>query len=148
MNKINNNILLIPTHISRLAFYTIPLFGINSIVCLYYTYYRTSICLAILTYTSFVHWNIQKKKGIARDIDHICAFVTFANVMIDSVRVCPQYRNILYVSGTISVTIFVINQNIFFYRWNNYITTFIHMIFLHILPNVSVMYVLFMCNMS
>ena len=157
MNKIDNTILLIPTHISRLAFYTIPFFGIDSIVCFYYSYYRLSICLFMLALTSIAHWNRQKKKGIERDIDHICAFVTFTNIMIDSVYMCPQYRNVLYVTGTISVTTFVINQSIFFYidntsqnmrlkEMNNYITTFIHMLFLHILPNISIMYVLFMCN--
>ena len=111
MNKIDNTILLIPTHISRLAFYTIPLFGIDSIVCFYYSYYRLSLCLFILSITSITHWNLQKKKGIERDIDHICAFVTFTNIMIDSVYMCPQYRTILYISGTISVTTFIINLN-------------------------------------
>lgn len=51
----------IPPPISRIAFYSIPFFMIDSLVCYIYEYYRLSALLALVSITSIAYWNSPKK---------------------------------------------------------------------------------------
>jgi hypothetical protein len=140
-----------PPHISRKAFYTIPLIGVTTIVSLIYDYKRLAFLSFCLMLTSFSHWNLLKKEGIEREIDRTMVVLTYTSLLFDAQSFCPEYRNWWYVSTAISLSVYATNQYIFYKVYesttdplvrekNNYGSTYIHMVFLHVLPNVSCIY--------
>jgi len=145
------NEIVTPQHISRQAFYTIPLFGLTSLVSFLYDFRRISLCCFGLMLTSFAHWNLLKKNGIERNADRIMVTITYTILFLDSARFCPQYRSIWYLSTAVSMVTYVTNQFIFYRVYestrdpvllekSNYVSTYIHLIFLHVLPNITCIY--------
>ena len=143
--------ILTPQYISRQAFYTIPLFGITSLVAFFYDFQRVSICCLGVMLTSFAHWNIVKKQGIERNADRVMVFFTYTSFWLDSQRFCPEYLVWWYPITLFSTGVYIANQYIYYRIYessrdskvleiNNYRSTYIHLFFIHIVPNVTYIY--------
>jgi len=143
--------IITPQYISRKAFYTIPLFGITSLVAFFYDFQRLSLCCFGLMLTSFAHWNLLKKNGIERNVDRIMVVITYTILFLDSTRFCPKYKSIWNLSTALSMMTYSTNQFIFYRIYettidpvlleqNSIRSTYIHLFFLHVLPNLSCIY--------
>jgi len=157
----------IPSPISKTAFFSIPFFMMDSLVCLKYEYYRLSLLLALLSVTSIVYWNSPKKMDVIKLADMSVATVTIYHAtFIDAYKFTDTYRQIYWISSTISITSFFLNEAWFLFSmlliedqmrlWNlddsdkrtflvwktraQKMSVYIHLFFLHILPNVTCMY--------
>lgn len=156
----------IPSHISRIAFFSIPFFIIDSLVCFKYEHYRLSVLLALLAVTSVAYWNSPKKWDVIKMADMSVATVTIYNAtFVDAYRYTDTYRHIYWISSTISITSFFLNETWFLFSmllledqiklwyledsqkkrlllWKERaqkMSVYIHLFFLHILPNVTCM---------
>ena len=140
-----------PQHISHKAFYTIPLFGLTSMVCLIYDYKRISFLTFCLMLTSFSHWNLLKKEGLERNMDRMMSVIVYSNFWIDAQTFCPEYRKWWSFLTVFNTGVYIANQYIFYRVYesttdiiirekNDYGSTYIHMFFIHVLPNVSFIY--------
>ena len=157
----------IPTHISRIAFFSIPFFVMDSLVCLKYEYYRLSALLALLAVTSVAYWKSPKKMDVIKMADMSVGVVTIYHAtFIDAYKYTDMYRHIYWISSTISITSFFLNETWFMFTmiliedqmrlwvlddsdkrtflvWKTRaqkMSVYIHLFFLHILPNVTCMY--------
>jgi hypothetical protein len=162
-----NNENRIPCHISRTAFYSIPFFVMDSLVCYIYEYYRLSALLALLSVTSVAYWNSPKKMDVIKMADMSVATVIIYNAtFVDAYRYTDTYRHIYWISSTVSITSFFLNEVWFMFTmlliedqmrlWVLYecdkktflvwkeraqkMSVYFHMFFLHVLPNVTCMY--------
>ena len=156
----------IPPHISRIAFFSIPFFVADSLVCYMYEHYRLSALLALLTVTSVAYWKSPKKLDLIKIADMSVATVTIYNAtFVDAYRYTDTYRHIYWISSTISITSFFLNEAWFLFSmlliedhlrlwvlddsdkktflvWKaraQKMSVYIHLFFLHILPNVTCM---------
>lgn len=156
----------IPSSISRTAFYSIPLFMMDSIVCFYYEYYRLSALLALLAVTSVAYWNSPKKLDVIKIADMSVATITIYHAtFVDAYRYTDTYRHIYWISCTVSITSFFLNEAWFlfsmfliedqmriwylndsdkktFLQWKERaqkMSVYIHLFFLHVVPNVTCM---------
>jgi len=143
--------ILIPQYISRQAFYTIPLFGVTSLVAFLYDFQQISLCCFGVMLTSFAHWYILKKKGIERNSDRVFVVLTYTSFWIDSQRFCPEYLARWYLLTIFNSGVYIANQYVYYriyessrdpkvLEMNNYRSTYIHLFFIHILPNLSFIY--------
>ena len=139
---IENNDIIIPFYISKYGLITGQLFLINAIVCFVNNYILLSSLLSILYITTILHWNKIKKNGIIRTIDITFAIITIIRITLyDSYYFIPNYKVIWNLYVIISSIIFCINEYIFIKNkhYNNeyiyYRNVFIHLLFLHIIPN-------------
>ena len=157
----------IPPPISRIAFYSIPFFMIDSLVCYIYEYYRLSALLALVSITSIAYWNSPKKMDVIKMADMSVAVVTIYHAtFIDAYKYTDMYRHIYWISNTVSITSFFLNEAWFLFSmlliedqlrlWNlddsdkrtflvwktraQKMSVYIHLFFLHVLPNVTCMY--------
>lgn len=156
----------IPSRISRIAFFSIPFFIIDSLVCFKYEHYRLSVLLALLAVTSVAYWKSPKKWDVIKMADMSVATVTIYNAtFVDAYRYTDTYRHIYWISSTVSITSFFLNESWFLFSmlliedqiklwyledtqkkrlllWKERaqkMSVYIHMFFLHILPNVTCM---------
>jgi len=155
-----------PPHISRMAFYSIPFFVVDSIVCYIYEYYRLSALLALLSVTSVAYWNSPKKMDLIKIADISVASLTiFTTTFVETYSFTPTNRYIFWFSSTIITTVFLSNEFWFTFsmihledlipklrnldekqmlvRWisrTQISSLYIHMFFLHVLPNVTCIY--------
>ena len=143
--------IITPQYISRQAFYTIPLFGITSLVAFLYDFQRISFCCFGVMLTSFAHWNIVKKNGIERNADRVFVILTYTSFWLDSQRFCPEYLMRWYPIMVFNSGVYIANQYVFYriyessrdpkvLEMNNYRSTYIHLFFIHILPNLAFIY--------
>ena len=157
----------IPPHISRIAFFSIPFFIADSLVCLKYEYYRLSAILALLAVTSATYWNSPNKMDVIKIADISVATVSlYHSIFVDAYKYTDTYRYIYWISSTVSITSFFLNEAWFlssmlliedqmrlwvlddsdkrtFLVWKTRaqkMSVYIHLFFLHILPNVTCMY--------
>jgi len=157
----------IPSPIARIAFFSIPFFAMDSLVCYMYEYYRLSFLLALLTVTSVAYWKSPKKLDIIKIADISVATVTIYNAtFVDAYRYTDTYRHLYWISCTVSITSFFLNESWFLFSmllledqikvwyledsqkerlftWKTRaqkMSIYFHMFFLHILPNVTCMY--------
>ena len=157
----------IPPYISRPAFFSIPFFVADSLVCLKYGYYQLSLLLALLSVTSVAYWNSPKKMDVIKIMDMSLATVTiYHSIFIDAYKYTDTYRHIYWISCTVSTASFFLNETWFMFTmiliedqmrlwvlddsdkktflvWKSraqIMSVYIHMFFLHILPNVTCMY--------
>jgi hypothetical protein len=157
----------IPPHISRIAFFSIPFFVVDSLVCYMYEYYRLSALLALLAVTSVAYWKSPKKMDVIKMADMSVGVVTiYHSTFIDAYKYTDMYRHIYWISSTISITSFFLNETWFLFSmlliedqmrlwvlddidkrtflvWKTRaqkMSVYIHLFFLHILPNVTCMY--------
>ena len=143
--------IVIPPHISQQAFFTIPLFGIASIITFLYDFQRLSVCSFGIMLTSFAHWNLVKKEGIERNADRLMIVLTYTSLWIDAQRFCPEYLVWWYPITLFSTVVITTNQLIFYHIYKstrdqillekaNYISTYIHLLFSHVVPPLSCIY--------
>jgi hypothetical protein len=143
--------ILTPQYISRQAFYTIPLFGITSLVAFLYDFQRISFCCFGVMLTSFAHWNLIKKEGMERNADRVFVILTYTSFWLDSQRFCPEYVRWWYPITLFSSGVYIVNQYVYYriyestrdpkvLEMNNYRSTYIHLFFIHILPNLAFIY--------
>lgn len=143
--------ILTPQHISRQAFYTIPLFGITSLVAFLYDFQRISFVTFGVMLTSFAHWNLLKKNGIERNADRVFVILTYTSFWLDAQRFCPEYLARWYPIMVFNSGVYIANQYVFYRIYestrdpkvleiNNYRSTYIHLFFIHILPNLAFIY--------
>lgn len=157
----------IPPPISRIAFFSIPFFMVDSLVCYIYEYYRLSALLALLAVTSVAYWKSPKKMDVIKMADMSVGVVTIYHAtFIDAYKYTDMYRHIYWISNTVSVTSFFLNETWFMFTmiliedqmrlwvlddtdkrtflvWKaraQKMSVYIHLFFLHILPNVTCMY--------
>ena len=109
MNKYSE--ILIPSYISRRAFFSIPFFFLNSIVAYYYNYQRLTALMWFLTYTSVIYWNCPKKMDLIKVIDISMAITTFYTVIfLDSYYFTPRNQFIFWISSTVCITFEFMNE--------------------------------------
>lgn len=153
----------IPPHISKIAFFSIPFFMMDSLVCYIYEYYRLSALLALLSMTSVAYWNSPKKMDVIKMVDISVGIVTiYHSTFVDAYKYTDIYRHIYWISNTVSITSFFLNETWFMFSmvliedqmrlyddkktflvWKTRaqkMSVYIHMFFLHILPNVMCIY--------
>jgi len=163
----------IPRHISKTAYFSIPFFVADSLVCYIYGYYRLSSLLALLAVTSVAYWNSPKKMDVIKMVDMSVGSLTIYHAtFIDAYKFTDTYRQIYWISNTISVTSFFLNDTWFMFTmiliedqmrlwvlddcdkktflvWRERaqkMSVYIHMFFLHVLPNVTCMYCIINSN--
>ena len=155
-----------PPHISRMAFYSIPFFIVDSIVCYIYEYYRLSALLSLLSVTSFAYWNSPKKMDLIKIADmSVAALTIFTTTFVETYSFTPTNRYIFCFSGTIITTVTLCNEFWFTFSMihlediiqkirkldekqmlirctsrTQMASLYIHMFFLHVLPNVTCIY--------
>jgi len=140
-----------PQHISRKAFYTIPLFGLTSLVSFHYGLTSLSLVSFNVMLTSFAHWNLLKKEGIERNLDRVMSVLTYTSLWLESRNFSPEYRKWWSLLTIFNTGVYITNQYVFYSIYksttdpvirekNNYRSTYIHMFFIHVLPNVSCIY--------
>jgi len=132
-----------------------------------YAYYRLSLLLALLTVTSVGYWNSPKKLDFIKIADMSVGVVTIYHAtFIDAYKFTDTYQQIYWISNTVSVTSFFLNEVWFIFSmlliedqmrlwvlddsdkktflvWKERaqkMSVYIHLFFLHILPNVTCMY--------
>jgi hypothetical protein len=132
-----------------------------------YEYYRLSALLALLTVTSVAYWKSPKKMDLIKIADMSVATVTIYHAtFVDAYRYTDLCRQIYWISNTATVAIFFCNETWFlfsmlliedqmrlwvlddsdkktFLLWKERaqkMSVYIHLFFLHILPNVTCMY--------
>jgi hypothetical protein len=107
-------------HISHLAIkYSIPIIRIASIIIFYKEHIILSYILYFLYLTSNIHWNCIYQSGVARKIDIITAvFTLLYATFITCNYIKPYYRIVWYNTLTISVSVYIINQSIFYIGLN------------------------------
>ena len=143
--------IIIPPHISRQAFYTIPLFGITSIITFLYDFKRLSLCSFGIMLTSFAHWNLVKKEGMERNADRVLIILTYTSFWVDAQRFCPEYLVWWYYIIIFSTVVITANQLGFYHIYKtsrdrilleraSYISTYIHLLFSHIISSASCIY--------
>ncbi len=110
------SIILVPQHISRLAFYSAPLILFNSAIAHKYKYYALSACLTTLTITTILHWNKIKPDGIIRKIDTILASSTIAYGTYISLSFSPVYRTVCITANVLAVNTFCVNNWLFYHQ--------------------------------
>lgn len=162
-----NHEIRIPSHISKIAFFSIPFFIMDSLVCFKYEYYRLSALLALVSITSVAYWNSPKKMDVIKIADMSVATVTIYHAtFVDAYSFTEINRQIYWISNTVSITSFFCNEAWFLFSmmliqdqirlWNlddsdkktflvwkeraQKMSVYIHLFFLHILPNVTCMY--------
>jgi hypothetical protein len=107
---------IVPQHISRLAFYSAPFILFNSAVAHKYKYYKMSACLTTLTITTILHWNKIKSYGIVRKIDTILASSTIAYGTYIGLSFSPLYRTLCITANVLAVSTFYINNWLFYHQ--------------------------------
>jgi len=157
----------IPPPISKIAFFSIPFFAMDSLVCYMYEHYRLSVLLALLTVTSVAYWKSPKKMDLIKIADMSVATLTIYNAtFVDAYKYTDTYRHIYWISSTVSIASFFMNESWFLFSmllledqmrlWDlddsdkqtflvwkaraQKMSVYIHLFFLHILPNVTCMY--------
>jgi hypothetical protein len=138
--------LLIPQHISKYGLISGQLFLINSFVCKYHNYNTLSALLFVLYITTLLHWHKIKHKGLIRSLDIFFAIITISRITFyDSYHFILDHKLIWDLYTFSSIFIFLINEYFFYININNtindaqriyYINVIIHIISLHILPNL------------
>jgi hypothetical protein len=163
----------IPPHISRIAFFSIPFFVMDSLVCYMYEHYQLSILLALLSVTSVAYWTSPKKMDLIKIADMSVATVTiYHSIFVDAYKYTDTYRHIYWISCTVSTASFFLNETWFMFSmiliedqmrlwvldesdkqtflvWKaraQKMSVYIHMFFLHILPNITCMYCIINSN--
>jgi len=106
----------IPCHISKIAYFSIPFFMMDSLVCYMYEYYQLSLLLALLTVTSLAYWKSPKKMDIIKMVDISVGTVTIYHAtFVDAYKFTDTYRYIYWISNTASITSFFLNETWFMF---------------------------------
>ena len=139
--------IILPQYISRLAFYSAQSIIIVSVLVYYLNYYRLCLLLGCLYFTTLIHWNCVKRISVIKIIDILLAITTIISVtLFDCYRFQQKYIILWRYSISTSIIIFIINESLFAFSIMNtrpntrereivyYRSTYIHMIFLHLLP--------------
>jgi len=161
----NNNKLTCPQYISKTAYYSLVWIFQCMYVSVYYKYYLLTSLLTCLTGTSICFWG-DCNNIVARHIDIIFATTTLGvKSYIAIVDFTTVYKYIWFISLTISLVSYSINGKFDEYittlhrspshliteQYTNiirmyYISTYIHMFFIHFLPTVTFSICLIMTN--
>ena len=143
--------LLIPRHISRKGLYSANFVIANSIVSYYYDYRALSTLLFVLYITTLLHWNRLYRKSWIKTFDIIFAVSSILSVTLrDSRHFTPENADIWNKSISISIMAFVLNEYLLYYYLDqskestHHQSVNTHILFLHILPNVTCMYCIMM----
>jgi hypothetical protein len=147
--------LFVPYEISNLALqYSIPLFFISGFVSMFYGQKILGFMQWIVYVTSILHWSHINKYGMIRYLDMGCAILLVMYASYVSTYLIPNIKYMWYRSITISISIFIINEFVFFIgvdycqdkTYLYYQAVIVHMIFLHILPTITMIYCLMKGN--
>ena len=161
----NNNKLTCPQYISKTAYYSLVWIFQCMYVSVYYKYYLLTSLLTCLTGTSICFWG-DCNNNVARHIDIIFATTTLGvKSYIAIVDFTTVYKYIWFISLTISLVSYLINAKFAEYittlhlspshliteQYTDitrmyYISTYIHMFFIHFLPTVTFSICLIMTN--
>jgi hypothetical protein len=163
----NNNKLTCPQYISKTAYYSLVWIFQCMYVSVYYKYYLLTSMLTCLTGTSIYYWG-DCTNTTYRYIDILFATTTLGvKSYIAIVDFTTVYKYIWFISLSISLVSYSINGKFVEYRtsllrtpyhitykqYTNitrmyYISTYIHMFFIHFLPTVTFSTCLIMTNYS
>ena len=157
---------IIPKHIARRTYYSIPFIFLTSIVAYRYHYRYLSFLLCFLTYTSLVFWNNPKKGySLEKIIDMSTAAMTILTaIMFDSYHFTDNHRYFFWGIMAVCIVGFMVNDFWFHFQMQllddlstnqktEYILkiektrekvqsmeVYIHMFFLHLLPSLASIY--------
>jgi hypothetical protein len=107
---------IVPQHISRCAFFTIPIFFPTYLVFKYLNYDFAEILL-ILLFTSFYHWNKVLNISFIKILDIITSSTTLGIITFySSNRFNYHSRFVWNLTTTIILTSFLINEYLFYYQ--------------------------------
>lgn len=139
-----NNRIIVPQHISRYALISAQSILMSSITGFYYKYYFMATILVFLYVSTLLHWYKVTYYSLIKIVDTLLAITCLVLVTFrESKRFLPPHRKLWYYSLCISLSAFTINELLFYYHTSKnqlteffyYQNTFVHMIFLHLLPN-------------
>jgi hypothetical protein len=165
----NDPLVRIPQHISQKAFYTSPFFLMSSYyVYVRMGHVLLALLLFCLFFTTVGHWNKVYYSSMIKIADMFFALsVIIVATFHDSYYLESYYRNTWIYSITTSICAFTINEYVLYIRitpnlkskiinrtWfieyiephtiereqAYYLSTYVHMFFLHILPNITCVY--------
>jgi len=139
--------LLIPKHISRVAFFVAPVAIFSSSVAYYCGHTLTAGLLFGILCTSYFHWKEVKTVGIEKTVDIIVSVSSLSYITFYESHTFGLYRAVWLYSIGISVFAFIVNESVFYYRiqYDNsdnvyYCSVYTHMIFIHALPTLTIAY--------
>ena len=141
----------IPQYITKYGLYSAQSILIVSILALILRYCNLSILLLCLYITTLLHWNNIKKHSVIKYLDMLLSLIIIIRITLyDSKRF--KNRFIWNYSILVSLFVFVINEISLYFSlhytkpnsieriYAYYVSTYVHMIFLHILPTFTAAY--------
>jgi hypothetical protein len=112
----DDEIVLIPQHISRFGIYTCQFILINAYITYLNKYYVQGLLDFVLYTTSIIHWRKIKHSGIERKIDVCVLLVTFTHATYKSFLL-PRFYTLLWIYSLLGGTsIFYVNEKLFYYQ--------------------------------
>jgi len=112
-----DNIVLIPQHISRIAFISVQFILFVCYLAYIYEYNRLFVLLFGLYVSSILHWNKVQYEGIVKTIDILLANGVILHVTIfDCYRYSKSHRFLWYNTVFITVSAFIINEYLFYHQ--------------------------------
>jgi hypothetical protein len=154
---------LIPQHISKIGCYTSNVLLFVSFHGFFDKYYILATMLFFLYITTFLHWRKVYKTSLIKTIDIVLCVSTLSRITLyDSYR-WKQYRLLWLNNLYTSVTIFIVNETVFYFFVKNekspfyihpytkkreiayYINTLCHTICLHVFLCLTASYSAIYC---
>ena len=109
--------MVIPTNISRYAYYSATFLLLNSLLAFKLKYYITSTLLAIVYITTLLHWSEIKKISTIKILDIIFVFLTIINWTFFDIKTINNFgRNVWYITLFLIAIIFTTNEILFYYQ--------------------------------
>jgi len=158
----DDEFVLVPQHISKYGVYSARI-RVFFIFHLLYERYLSLTCLAFFLYiTTVLNWHKVYRKGVAKNLDVGAVVCTILKISFHDSLSWGLYRNVWIKSINLSCFAFFINEIVFNERIRNkesimycpvntlsrerayYTNVFVHILFLHFLPNLTVLYCVLM----
>jgi hypothetical protein len=110
----------VPPRISKYALYSIQVFLVDGLVCVYYDYKCLALLAFLLYTTSIFHWRNIQPYGIYKTMDMICtttmiSYITF----VESHSFLEADRQLWITTSMVGIQAYLINKYIEFHQIRN-----------------------------